>query len=140
MIGGQQRPTIRHPVFRSVLKYVTLLGTQTAQSLEAIEIGIKGDFSESDDDFRMGQSLELSLQIWRTIGQLLRERLVVRRGAARGGSDVEVSEQQAVVAVSGAGLVGKSSFVKNGVHEFAGSVACKWATGAVGTVRSWGQT
>src|SRR3989442_4794111 len=118
MIGGQQRLPIRHPVFRSVLKYVTLLGTQTAQSLEVIEIGIKGDFSESNDYSRIGQSLELSLQIWRAIGQLLKEWLVVRRGAAHRGGDVDVLKYQAIVAVSGAGLVGKPGFEKNGVHEF----------------------
>src|SRR5713226_9237845 len=112
MIGGQQRSAVRHPVFRAVLKYITLLGTQTAQSFQVIEIGIKGDPSKSDDYFRMGQSLELSLQIWRTIGQLLREWLVVRRGASHGGGDIEVFKYQAIVAVSGAGLVGKSSFVK----------------------------
>jgi hypothetical protein len=66
----------------------------------------------------------------------LRERLVIRRGAAGGCGDVHVFELEAIVAVGGGRLIGESGFVEDGVHEFSGGVAGERAAGAVGAVGS----
>src|SRR5580704_18364394 len=66
-----------------------------------------------------------------TIRQFLWCGLVVGRRAADCGSDVQVFQYQPVVAVSGVGLVGESSFIEYREHELAGGVAGKGPSSAV---------
>lgn len=107
---------------------------------EKSHVSIEGDLSEAYDDAYTWEGLDLLGEVGAAVANLLRERLVARRGAADDGSDPRVTELEAVVAGDSAGLAGKSEFVEDRIHEVAGAVASEWTASAVGSMSTWGKT
>src|SRR5437879_3731645 len=68
-----------------------------------LEPGIKRDPAERHDHADAPQQIDFGLEIWTAAQQLVRRRLVVRRGAAGGGVDVAVAQAQALVPRAGRG-------------------------------------
>src|SRR5262252_3186542 len=69
-----------------------------AAGTQDLQVDIKSDLAEGDHHFDVRQKVEFALEKRTAVPQLFRRRLVVRRGAMRGGRDVDVFERQPVVA------------------------------------------
>src|SRR6185437_698246 len=89
MVRGQQNASIGHFVARTMRKDVRALALQLAEALQVIQISIKADLAQGDDDLHPLQSLQFAFKIGRTIRQLSRKRFVGWRGAACGSGYVE---------------------------------------------------
>jgi hypothetical protein len=77
--------------------------------------------------------------MWAAVANLLWVGLVSGRSAADDGGDPGMAKLKTVVAVDGAGLVGETKLVEDGIHEVAGAVASEGSASAVGSVGSWGE-
>ena len=91
-------------------RVVALPGNQLS-ALQVVQIRFKSDSSQRHNHPQVLQSLQFTFEVRSAVGKFLGQRLVVGRGAARGGGDVEVREHQAVVTVGGRGLTGKARFM-----------------------------
>src|SRR5690606_19154201 len=74
------------------------------------------------------------------VGNFLRSRPVLWRGAADAGRDAETGQFETVSDVGGGRLVGESDPMQGGEEEVTGTVTGEHATGAVGPVRRGRQT
>src|SRR6266852_9988943 len=117
-------------------EFILALAGDQFSSLQIVEIGFESDSSQGNDDAQIFQSFEFAFQIRSAVGQFLGQRLVARRRAASGGSDVEIGQNKPVVTVGRRRLTSKSRFMQHRIHEVAGGVAGKGAAGAIGAVRA----
>src|SRR3981081_2725501 len=115
---------------------VTLFACNRAAAVHVVQAGIEADLAQRDHHFDSFESCNFTVQKLRALCELLRQWFVIRRSAADSGGDVEVLQLQAIVAVSCCRLIGKAAFIENRIHELAGSIACEWASCAVGAVGS----
>src|SRR5436190_3569397 len=111
MVGRQQDLSIRHFVLSAVLKKVELLAGNPTSAFEVIEISIETDFSQSHDDSQILETIHFAIKIRRTVGEFLWQRLVIRRSTAHGCCDVQILQLEAIVAMRGVWLIGKTSFI-----------------------------
>lgn len=116
----------------------TVAEVETAEGGDA-RIHIEGEAAKNDNTAKVFEQGEFAFEKGLTGADLLREGLVVRRGAADGGGDPGVVEGEAVVAVGRGGLVGEAGFVEGAEEEVAGAVAGEDAAGAVGAMGAGGE-
>src|ERR1700675_3052549 len=134
MVGRQKNALIGHYVFGAVAEFVLPLTNNQLSSLQVVEIGFESDSPQSNDDAQIFQPFEFALQIRSAVGQFHGQRLVIRRRAAGGGSDIKTGQHLAIVAGSRGGQEGESRLVQHRINEVAGSVSGERASGAIGAV------
>jgi hypothetical protein len=88
-----------------------------ALALEEIQVSIECDLTQGHNYFKLAQSVDLAIKIFGTIGQFLRQWLVVGWSTPPSGGDIQVLQLQSIAALPGFALVGKSRFMKNGIHK-----------------------
>src|SRR5262249_4270751 len=98
-----------------------------------VQKGVPGDPAERENRAR-AEDLDFALEIRAAVQHLLRQRLVVGRGATAGRRDVGCAQFQAVLAIDGGRLVGEAGLVQRGVQKVAGAVAGKDAARAIAAV------
>src|SRR5258707_8992080 len=102
---------------------VTLFAGKRAAALQVVQVCIEADLAQRNHHFDFFESRNFTVKKLRALCELLRQRFVVGRSAADGGCDVEVLQLQTVVAIGCGGLINKTGFVEDGIHEIAGSIA-----------------
>src|SRR5260370_40117059 len=90
--------------------FIRALAGEQFSSLQIVEIGFESDSSQGNDDAQIFQSFEFAFQIRSAVGQFLGQRLVARRRAASGGSDVEIGQNKPVVTGGRRRLPSKARF------------------------------
>ena len=100
---------------------------------------VHGHPAQGQDRAHAREQRPLPCQVLAAVADLLRQRPVAGRRAARDRGHVAVDEAQAVVAGDGDGLVGEARAMQRGEEEIARAVAGEDAAGAVAAVRGGGQ-
>jgi len=136
MKGAEQGAAIWQRIRRAVRKGVGGFGGEQALVLQEVEIRIEGDLAQDHHDLHPRQGGEFPVQVARAVGDLLRRRLVGRRSAMHGGSDIGVVQTQAVIFVERCGLGGEAGVVQHAIQEVAGAVAGERASSAIGAMRA----
>src|SRR5690348_12579434 len=97
MIRSKERSALWHFVFCDVLKDESSFAINQPSPLQIVQISFKPNLPKSNHNFRVLQSIKFALKIRRTIRKFERQRLVLRRGAARRSSNVEILQREAIV-------------------------------------------
>jgi hypothetical protein len=134
VVRGQKVEAVGENVIGSVSEAVGRFACDDAGVQKMRQVAVEGDLSETDDDANARKRLDLPGEMRGAVANLLRLRLVAGRGAADDGGDPGVAKFEAIAAVGGAGFAGQAQVVQDGVHEVAGAIAGKGATGAVRSV------
>src|SRR5580658_4644592 len=140
MIRRQQDASIGQEIFSSVAECIGTLAGDYLPPQQVVEIGFKTDSSERHDDAQIFQTLKFSFEIRSAVSELLRQRLVVRRRAARRRGYIKIGEHEAVIAVGGRRLIRKANFVQHRIHKLAGSVSGERPPGAVRAMSAGSQS
>src|SRR5215470_16572790 len=135
MIRGKKYGVIRHFVMGSMPELIQSFARQQSAPFQIIQVGIETDFPECDHHLHFLKSFNFPIEEWCAVGQFFWQRLVVRRGAAGSGSNVQVAEPESIITMRSSRLIRKASFVQNGVHEVTGRIASE---GTPRTVRAVG--
>src|SRR5690348_3026521 len=101
MEGAQKRLAIWKLIFRAMSKDIAGLACQESLLLQEIQVRIKGDSAQNDDNFSLIHRGEFAMQMTRARYDLLRRRLVRRRSAMHRRRDVSASQLQAILLVNG---------------------------------------
>ena len=139
MVGGEEGDSVGHGVFGGVGEGVGGLAGDHMLAVQEVEVGVKGDFTESDDDFQTLEGSALASGEFGAGGEFLGQGLVVGWGTADGGGDPHVAELESVIACGGGWQRRESEAVEDGIHEVAGGVSGEGTAGSVAAVCSGGE-
>ena len=106
------------------------------------EPGVPGNLAERDGDGHVGQCGQFGVEMIRAGRNLVRKRLVVRRGTADRGDDIGIFQDEPVIWMRRRGDVGKPGPVERGHEEVArapNAIPGKDPPSSVGTVRRRGK-
>lgn len=116
-----------------------LLASELTVAAQKVQTCRPGDAAEGDDHFFVPQQFELAIEVWRAVGHFLWQRLVAGRRAAGCCRDVNVAQDQGVVAVFACRLVGQPRAVQRREKKIAAAITGEDAAGAIRPVRARGQ-
>ena len=140
MIRDDENFSIRQFVFGAVSKDIRCLIVDHAAPLQVIQISVKANAPEGDNNAKILQAGQLAIQKGSAGRQFFRQGLVGRWSAADRGGNVGVAQYEPIIAMSSVGLGGKTCAMKDGIHKVSGSIAGKRAARAVRAVRARRQT
>jgi hypothetical protein len=140
MIAGDEMQSVGQKVFEPVGEAVGGFPRDNACVKQIGKIAIKSNFAKADYNADARESLYLFGEVFRTVSDLLRERLVARRGATDDGGYPCMAEFESVVAGDGFGFAGEAEVVEDGVHEVARAIAGEWPSRTVGTMSAGGKS
>src|SRR5215469_6848252 len=135
MIRSQNDLPVGQLVLGAMPELVQRSHLDQAPPLQIVQIRVEPNLPQRHDYLQPLQSIDLAIQIWRAVRQLLRKRLVVGRSTARRSGDVKVAQCKTVSAINRGRLIGKAGVIQHRVHEVSRSVARKGTTRAVRSMR-----
>ena len=134
MVGSQQNAAIGQGVFGAVPEFKLTLASDLFSTQQIIQVGLESDSPQGDNHAQMSQSFQFALQERSAVGQLLGQRLVVRRRAAGSGGYIESGQRKSVVPAGRRCLIREAGFKQHRVHELARSVPRERPSGAIRAV------
>src|SRR5579864_3669462 len=131
MIRAEQYAAVRQLVCFAMAKENAAFRFQLTATLQVVQVCIEGDLPQNYHNFHVRQSGKFAIKKCSTISNLFRRWLVLGRSAAHSSSNVGIDKLEPVFATYGRRLRCESSFVQDGIHKVAGTIAGKRAAGAV---------
>lgn len=136
MVARQQHRSSRMCVVRpTVAEAEGRPGLDETLVLQDREIGIESDRSQRHNHAYFFQKLKFLREVPAAAGQnLISGRLVIRRNAAHGGTDVGTRENETVLACNAFRLTGETGFVQCTIQKLAGAITGEHSTGSIRAV------
>jgi hypothetical protein len=111
-----------------------------AEVSESRNCRIKSNLSQSNDYFHTAQQFHFPDEEWPAVQDLSWQKLVLRRSASTGCSDITIREAQTVATRNRSRLIGKTKFVKCAIQPITASIACEHSSRAISTMSSRGES
>jgi hypothetical protein len=140
MVRGEQRATVGRGVLRAMLELEFNASNRYAAPLKIVQIGVKPDSSQSHYHLQILQSFQLAVEKCGALRQLLAQRLIVGRSAARRGGNIQILQCKAVVTPGCGRVIGEAGLVQYRIHEVSRRIAGERSPGAVGAMSARRET